>query len=276
MSPKIMDVLTSSLGPLPVWAWAAGGGTALFAGTALLDRPAGAGGASPTPDRQAGARSGPGGQFLTGSVGSPAGRASATTTELSALEMQGEVYTEALAAERQRTQEAQEQEAQRRSEQPTMEERRQAATAQIIENRMQQIRNLSEQWFKAGPQQKEIIHREAQQLRSELLAYGVPPDQIPGFFQNQGTVVDTTDDTSAYADSSAGTTQQTQAPTTSRQTTQRDASQPQVVHTVQQGDTLGDIGRRYGIPWREIFNANRDKISDPDLIYPGQQLVIPA
>jgi len=33
----------------------------------------------------------------------------------------------------------------------------------------------------------------------------------------------------------------------------------------------------YGDPWawRRIYNANRDTIKDPDLIYPGQRLIIP-
>ncbi|KKS26065.1 MAG: Peptidoglycan-binding lysin domain-containing protein, partial [Parcubacteria group bacterium GW2011_GWA2_42_11] len=30
-----------------------------------------------------------------------------------------------------------------------------------------------------------------------------------------------------------------------------------------------------GNKWRRIYNANKDKIQDPNLIYPGQELVIP-
>ena len=32
-----------------------------------------------------------------------------------------------------------------------------------------------------------------------------------------------------------------------------------------------DLGKRYTV----IFGANRDKIRDPDLIYPGQIFVLP-
>jgi nucleoid-associated protein YgaU len=50
-------------------------------------------------------------------------------------------------------------------------------------------------------------------------------------------------------------------------------------YTVQSGDTLSAIAQRhYGKAsrWREIFDANRDQIEDPDLIRPGQVLRLPA
>ncbi len=49
--------------------------------------------------------------------------------------------------------------------------------------------------------------------------------------------------------------------------------------TVQQGHTLWAIAKeRYGdgILYVEVFDANRDKIRDPDLIYPGQIFVLPV
>ena len=46
-------------------------------------------------------------------------------------------------------------------------------------------------------------------------------------------------------------------------------------YTVQSGDSLSKIGQRYGIGWQKIYEANRDKLDDPDKIYPGQELVIP-
>lgn len=50
-------------------------------------------------------------------------------------------------------------------------------------------------------------------------------------------------------------------------------------YTVMRGDNLWTIsakGSVYGNPfhWPLIYRANRDKISDPDLIYPGQQFAI--
>jgi LysM repeat protein len=45
-------------------------------------------------------------------------------------------------------------------------------------------------------------------------------------------------------------------------------------HTVQQGDTLFKIGQRYDIDWPSVAKANR--LEDPNLIFPGQQLCIPS
>jgi hypothetical protein len=51
-------------------------------------------------------------------------------------------------------------------------------------------------------------------------------------------------------------------------------------YTVRQDDWLYKIARSAGVygdekGWEKIFEANRDKISDPNLIYPGQELEIP-
>ena len=46
-------------------------------------------------------------------------------------------------------------------------------------------------------------------------------------------------------------------------------------YTVQAGDSLSKIGSRYGVSWQKIFEANRDKLDDPDEIQPGQELTIP-
>jgi nucleoid-associated protein YgaU len=48
-----------------------------------------------------------------------------------------------------------------------------------------------------------------------------------------------------------------------------------VTYTVVSGDNLSKIGKNYGVSWKEIFEANRDKLDDPDKIQVGQELVIP-
>jgi len=52
----------------------------------------------------------------------------------------------------------------------------------------------------------------------------------------------------------------------------------QRTYTVERGDSLSAISKRvYGKSkyWKEIFEANRDTIENPDLIYPGQTLQLP-
>jgi nucleoid-associated protein YgaU len=47
-------------------------------------------------------------------------------------------------------------------------------------------------------------------------------------------------------------------------------------YVVKAGDNLTKIGKQYGIGWKEIYEANRDQIRDPDLIQPGWKLKIPG
>lgn len=46
-------------------------------------------------------------------------------------------------------------------------------------------------------------------------------------------------------------------------------------YRVVSGDTLSGIGQTYNVPWMNIYKANTDKITDPNLIYPDQKLCIP-
>lgn len=53
----------------------------------------------------------------------------------------------------------------------------------------------------------------------------------------------------------------------------------QQTYTVEKGDTLSQISKRfYGKAkyWNAIFEANRDTIENPDKIYPGQTINLPA
>jgi len=50
-------------------------------------------------------------------------------------------------------------------------------------------------------------------------------------------------------------------------------------HTVQRGETLTAIAQKYygrASEYQKIFDANRDKLSDPDKLREGTNLVIPA
>lgn len=48
-----------------------------------------------------------------------------------------------------------------------------------------------------------------------------------------------------------------------------------VEYEVKKGDNLTKIGKQFGVGWKEIYEANKDKIKDPDLIQPGWKLTIP-
>ncbi|MDR2233009.1 MAG: LysM peptidoglycan-binding domain-containing protein [Tannerella sp.] len=49
------------------------------------------------------------------------------------------------------------------------------------------------------------------------------------------------------------------------------------IYEVKSGDSLSKIAGKYsGMTWQKIFEANKDIIKDPNLIYPGQKIKIPV
>ena len=57
------------------------------------------------------------------------------------------------------------------------------------------------------------------------------------------------------------------------------AEAEETTYTVAAGDSLWKIAARFydnGAEWPRIHEANKDKISNPNMIYPGQTFVIPA
>lgn len=70
----------------------------------------------------------------------------------------------------------------------------------------------------------------------------------------------------------------TTAPKPVEATSPRVTSDVERTYTVVAGDTLSKIAKReYGdaSKWQKIFEANKDTIKNPDLIYPGQTFKIP-
>ncbi|WP_157263745.1 peptidoglycan-binding protein LysM [Azohydromonas aeria] len=66
---------------------------------------------------------------------------------------------------------------------------------------------------------------------------------------------------------------------TDQMTVAQAAEAPAQFHTVASGDTLSKISAKfYGSPneYQRIFEANKPMLSDPNKIYPGQVLRIPA
>jgi len=50
-------------------------------------------------------------------------------------------------------------------------------------------------------------------------------------------------------------------------------------YTVKSGDSLSKIAKHFygdANAWHRIYEANRDKIKNPDLIHPGQEFTIPG
>ena len=73
----------------------------------------------------------------------------------------------------------------------------------------------------------------------------------------------------------AGAATQKESTTPQRDTTEK---QTQTTYTVKPGDTLSKIAKEFlgdADAYMEIFNANRDQLTDPNLIKPGQVLKIP-
>jgi nucleoid-associated protein YgaU len=55
------------------------------------------------------------------------------------------------------------------------------------------------------------------------------------------------------------------------------AAQPKV-YTIKSGDSLSKIAKQFygdANQWSKIHKANLDKIKDPNLIHPGEQIIIP-
>ena len=66
----------------------------------------------------------------------------------------------------------------------------------------------------------------------------------------------------------------TAVPAAAQPTSQSTTQGATVTHTVQAGETLSSIARRYGTTWQAIAQANG--IQNPNQIYVGQQLKIPS
>ena len=88
------------------------------------------------------------------------------------------------------------------------------------------------------------------------------------------TFGDLTADVTVVAGAAAAAT-----PTAPGQGGVSDPAAPVKSYTVQKGDTLSKISKQfYGDAnnYRRIYDANRDQLSDPDKIQPGQVLRIPS
>ena len=77
---------------------------------------------------------------------------------------------------------------------------------------------------------------------------------------------------------STGTTSRPPMPQAPRPTVSQQAKPASSEYTIKSGDSLSKIAKQFygnANEWQKIYNANRDKIKDPNLIYPGQKIIIP-
>ena len=64
-----------------------------------------------------------------------------------------------------------------------------------------------------------------------------------------------------------------------RETSKSPAPAANKTYTVKKGDCLWNIAKKFygnGAKYTKIYNANKSKIKNPNLIYPGQVLTIPS
>lgn len=67
----------------------------------------------------------------------------------------------------------------------------------------------------------------------------------------------------------------TPAPAPAPTPTPQPAPVPQhTYYTVVKGDNLTNIGKKFGLSWQTIYNNNRNKIANPNMIFPNQVLLI--
>jgi len=82
-----------------------------------------------------------------------------------------------------------------------------------------------------------------------------------------------------FSNVQSGSSSTASAPTVPTGTTGTTTTSSGGTYVVVKGDSLSKIAKReYGdaAKWRRIYEANKDIIKDPDLIYPGQTLKIPG
>lgn len=90
---------------------------------------------------------------------------------------------------------------------------------------------------------------------------------LNGFTKSDATIKKTTTSSKSNSNSKSSTKKTNTTKTSTKKTTT-------IIHTVKSGDNLTDIAKKYGTTVNKIVKDNKDKISNPNLIYPGQKFKI--
>jgi nucleoid-associated protein YgaU len=151
----------------------------------------------------------------------------------------------------------------------------------MAENRFEQLKS------KYGPalrvmEQQQVRLQNLNMEGDKLFIRGEAPSQeAKSKVWDQIKLVDPTySDLIADVTVSAQAQQQTAASEQRTMSAGAGGAQQEVIetYTVRPGDSLSAIAQRYygdASAYMRIFEANRDKLDNPNLIQPGQQLVIP-
>lgn len=108
----------------------------------------------------------------------------------------------------------------------------------------------------------------------------------PGFGDKPGTGAagksgaspDFSDTTSSAGSTSPGRSNADFSDVTSGKSTTANTTPGGQAYTVKSGDSLSKIAKQFygdANKWHRIYDANKDKIKNPDLIHPGQEFTIP-
>lgn len=95
---------------------------------------------------------------------------------------------------------------------------------------------------------------------------------------NKGSA-DFSDSTSAGSSSPSGGKADFSDVTSGASSTAPAAPSGGETYTVKSGDSLSKIAKHFygdASKWHRIYDANKDKIKNPDLIHPGQEFTIPS
>lgn len=114
------------------------------------------------------------------------------------------------------------------------------------------------------------VHMEGGKL---LIRAEAPSQDVKNRIWDQIKLVDP-----SFSDLTADITVSASVPGVQAASASVSGGQSQLTYTVQPGDTLSKIAQQFygkASDYNRIFNANRDVLSDPDKIRPGQKLVIP-
>jgi nucleoid-associated protein YgaU len=146
----------------------------------------------------------------------------------------------------------------------------------ITDQRFDQLKHKYQSVQNAMAQQQVRLQNINMQGDKLYIRAEAPSEEVKNRIWDQIKLVD-----SSYSDLIADITVKQPAQSSTTQTASGSASSAQSskTYTVQAGDSLSKISKQFygnANQFMKIFEANRDQLSNPNEIKPGQRLVIPG